>query len=197
MKRIRPLAFLLSCLVLSPGAADAEWQVKPFLGVTFGGDTTFLDLEQASGKRHTALGVSAAGLGDMIGVEADFMHVPGFFQRSGGRPLLVLQSSVTTLTGNVMITLPRRMTEYTLRPYLVGGAGLMHVRADDVLPVATNLATVDVGGGVTGFLTNRVGLSWDVRRFRSVHGKDEGLGISLGAEHLSFWRASMALAIKY
>lgn len=185
------------CAVLSPGAAAAEWQIKPFVGLTFGGDTTFLDLDQGSGQRHTAVGVSGANLGDFLGVEAEFMHVPGFFQRSDAA-LLVLQSSVTTLTGSVMITLPRRMTEYTLRPYFVGGAGLMHVRADDsfhVLPVTSNLATVDVGGGVTGFLTNRLGLSWDVRHFRTVHGKDEG--ISVGAEQLSFWRASMALALRY
>ena len=199
MKRIRGLAFLVSCTVLSPVAASAELQVKPFLGVAFGGDTTFLDLEQAFGARHVAFGVSGARLGDTIGVEADVMHAPGFFQRSGAKPL-VQRSSVTTLTGNVMIALPRGLTEYTLRPYLVGGAGFTHVRAEDlfgVLPIATNLAIVDVGGGVTGFLTSQLGLSWDVRHFRSVHGKDQRLGLSLGAEQLSFWRASMALAIRY
>ena len=37
------------------------------------------------------------------------------------------QSAVTTLTGNVVVALPRRMAGYGLRPYFSGGAGLMHV----------------------------------------------------------------------
>jgi hypothetical protein len=49
---------------------------------------------------------------------------------------------------------------------------------------------------VTGFVTHRVGVSWDLRRFGTIHGKS-GRGISIGAEQLSFWRASMALAIRY
>jgi hypothetical protein len=200
VQRIRELVFVLACVGLWPVGAEAEWQIKPFVGLTFAGSTTFLDLEQASGNRHGAIGVSGTKLGNVIGVEGEFAFVPGFFQRSDIAAPLVLRSSVTTLTGNVVITLPRRMTEYALRPYFVGGAGLMHVRADDslqVLPIASNLAAVDLGGGVTGFLSNRLGLNWDIRYFRSVHGKDEGLGISTGPEQLSFWRASMALAIRY
>jgi hypothetical protein len=184
---------------LWPAAAAAEWQIKPFVGLTFAGSTTFLDLEQGSSHRHGAWGVSGTKLGDIVGVEAEFTYVPGFFQSDIATPL-VLRSSVTTLVGNVVLTLPRRMTEYTLRPYFVGGAGLMRVRVDDlqlVLPIASNLPTIDLGGGVTGFLSNRFGLNWDVRYFRSVHGQDEGLGLSNGPEQLSYWRASMALAIRY
>jgi hypothetical protein len=55
----------------------------------------------------------------------------------------------------------------------------------------------DVGVGVVGFLTNRVGVSWDVRRFQSI-GSDTGtVGVSLDDEQLSFWRATMALAVRY
>jgi len=65
------------------------------------------------------------------------------------------------------------------------------------LNVSTSLPAIDVGGGATGFLTERVGLSWDIRYFRTVSGKAEGNGLSVGAEQLSFWRASMALAIRF
>lgn len=200
MKRIRELVFVLTGVALLPGTAAAEWQIKPFVGLTFAGSTTFNDFDHGSDHRHGAWGVSGTKLGDIVGVEAEFTYVPGFFQQSDIAAPLVLRSSVTTLMGNVVVTLPRRMTEYTLRPYFAGGAGLMHVRADDqfrLLPITSNLAAVDLGGGVTGFLSNRLGLNWDVRYFRSVHGKDEGLGISTGPEQLSFWRASMALAIRY
>ncbi len=186
----------LASLLLWPSEGRAEWQIKPFLGVTFGGDTTFVDLDQVAGHPKIAFGVTNALLGEVIGVEADLGRVPGFF--TGGH--LVVNSSVTTLTGNVVLALPRHRTRYTLRPYVVGGAGLMHVHIDDflaVLPVASSLAALDVGGGATGFLTDRIGVSWDVRYFRSIGGHDEGLAVSFGAEQLSFWRANMALVIRY
>lgn len=184
---------LLACSAVPAGA---EWQIKPFFGLTTGEATTFVDLDKAAGSPRFAFGVSGVLLGDMFGVESDFSRTPGFFSRDEG---LVLKSGVTTLTGNIVFTLPRRLTEYTLRPYLVGGGGLMHVHIDDTLGalrVASNLPAMDVGGGVTGFLNSRVGLSWDVRYFRSLSGTRES-GLSFGPEQLSFWRANMALAIRY
>ena len=71
---------------------------------------------------------------------------------------------------------------------------MMYARSEDeldVLTVSRKLAALDVGGGVTGFFTNRVGVSWDVRYFRSV-GAGGNNGLSFGNEHLSFWRAMMA-----
>lgn len=186
---------LMLALLLLPGTARAEWQVKPFLGVTFGGDTTFVDLDQVAGNAKFAFGVSAALLGEVFGVEADVGRTPGFF--SGGE--IVGTSSVTTTTGNVIAALPRSMTKYTLRPYAVGGVGVMHVRTSDlagVFPLSSNLAVVDVGGGATGFFTDRIGISWDVRYFRSVGGTDQHVGLSIGPEQLSFWRTTMALAIR-
>ena len=52
-----------------------------------------------------------------------------------------------------------------------------------------------LAGGVTGFLTDRVGLNWDVRYFRSVGGKED-TGLSIGKEQISFWRATMGVAIR-
>jgi len=193
---MRATLLTLALLVL-PAPACAEWQLHPFLGVTFGGDNTFVDLEHAAGRAHLAVGISGLLLGDVIGIEVDIGHMPGFFQT--GDQLLLLGSSVSTLTGNVVLAVPRHLTQYTLRPYLVGGAGLMHVRSDQKLPAlsfAENLPAIDVGGGVTGFLTKRVGLNWGVRYFRSVGEKAEGPVVVTG-QQLSFWRANMALAIRY
>jgi hypothetical protein len=110
---------------------------------------------------------------------------------------LVLGSSVTTVTGNLIVAFPRRWTQYTLRPYIVGGGGLMRVHIDDVsgiLTVQSSLAAMDVGGGVTGFVTDRVGVCWDLRYFRSFGG--DSRGFSIGNEQLSYWRAMMAVAIR-
>ena len=192
---MRIAVLTLTLLLLRPAPARAEWQLRPFLGVTFGGKTTFFDLEQAADNLNLVIGFNSVVLGELLGFEADVGYAPGFFQTGGQH--LVTGSSATTLTGNVVIALPRHLAEFTLRPYFVGGAGLMQARINDpskVLGVSSTLPAIDLGGGVTGFLSDRVGVSWDVRHFRSVGGKTRGL--SFGREQLSFWRANMALVFR-
>jgi len=174
-----------------PASAHAEWQIRPFIGLTFATDTTFV-LFDGDGTK-LVYGASAGLIGDIFGIEADFGRLTG---NSSGT---VLGSSVTTFTGNVTVALPRKMTEYTLRPYFVGGAGLLRIAVDqsvDTLDITRNVTGIDLGGGVTGFLTKRIGLNWDVRHFRGSGFPPES-GLSSGPEQLSFWRANMALAIRY
>jgi len=187
----------LTLLLLWPARMSAEWQIRPFLGASFGGSTTLIDLDHAAGSPNVVVGVNGALLGDVIGVDVDFGRAPGFFQT--GDQNLVRGSSVTTLMGNVVVAPPRHLTEYTLGPYFVLGAGLMRARSQDItnspLSVASNLPAMDIGGGANGFLSDRIGLNWDVRYFWSVGGKE--LGGIIGPEQLSFWRASMGLVIRY
>jgi hypothetical protein len=185
------LTLLLVLVAARP--SSAEWQIKPFFGLSFGSNATFA-LNQEIDDPKVVFGVGTMWLGEVLGVEADFSLAPGFL----GDPTIVLSSRLATLTGNVVIALPKRLAQYSLRPYFVGGAGFVRVRQQDisdVLPVASTLATLDIGGGVTGFLSDRVGLNWDIRRFRSLGGSDRG--ISIGPERVSFWRASMGLALRY
>jgi hypothetical protein len=188
----------VTLLLLLPSAAAADWQIRPFSGVTFGGGTTFVDLAGAAGSPNLLVGVNGALLRDVFGLEVDFGHAPGFFQ--SGDADLVRGSSATTLTGNVIIAVPpRHKTEYTLGPYFVAGLGLMRARIDDtlgVLSVARTLPAMNVGGGVTGFLSQRIGLNWEARYLSSV-GRRTARGFSFGAEQLSFWRASMGLVVRY
>jgi len=190
--------FCLACVLLLtlPSAGWAEWQLKPFIGLTFGGSNTLLDLDDVAGERKFMLGASATWLGNFFGVEGDIARVPGFFQTVSQQS--VVSSSVTTVTGNAILTLPRKLTQYGLRPYFVAGGGVVSARIDHELAlfdVDTTLKVLDVGGGATGFLTDRVGVSWDVRYFRSVGGK-EGTGLAFGKEQISFWRASMGVAVR-
>jgi hypothetical protein len=187
----------LTLLLLWPAETSAEWLIRPFLGATFGGGTTLVDLAHAAGSPNIVVGVNGTLLGDVFGIEVDFGRAPGFFET--GDSHLVRGSSVTTLTGNVVIAPPRHLTEYTLGPYFVLGAGLMRARSQDLsgeLSLPSNLPAIDVGGGATGFLSKRIGLNWEARYFRSVGGK-ELRGLSIGPEQLSFWRASMGLVIRY
>ena len=123
---------------------------------------------------------------------------PGFFE--SGDKHLVLRSRVTTFSGNVIVAAPHRLTEYWLRPYLAAGGGLMRVStttAFNVFDVPRLIPEVDVGVGVVAFLTNKVGVSWDVRRFQSIGNGSRETGLSLGGESLSFWRATMSAVIRY
>ena len=56
---------------------------------------------------------------------------------------------------------------------------------------------VDAGVGVVAFLTNRLGVSWEIRRFQSLGTGSADVGLSFGGESLSFWRATMAAVIRY
>ena len=193
---MRATVLALALLLLLPSTSLAEWQLKPFVGIDFGGSTTFIDLDHVAGKPHVAFGVNGVVLGQVFGIEGDVSFAPGFFQASNQQHLVV-GSSVATATANLVIAFPRRWSQYTLRPYIVGGGGVMRVRIEDVLsvlPLQSSLGAMDVGGGVTGFLTDRVGVCWDLRYFRSLGG--ESRGFSIGNEQLSYWRAMMAVAIR-
>jgi hypothetical protein len=188
-------ALLIAAL---PLPAAAEWQIKPFAGVTFGGSTSFVDLEKAAGTANVVWGVSGALIGEVLGVEGDFAHAPGFFE--SGNQAAVTTSSVTTWTGNIMFAMPRSMFRYTLRPYVLAGIGIIHAHEEHqfgTLPVASTLPALDVGGGATGFVTDRFGWSWELRHFRSFKGRQQFNGVSFNDEQLSFWRASMSAVIRY
>jgi hypothetical protein len=192
--RAAVLAFVL--IVSFPAAGWAEWQAKPFIGVTFGGSNTLLALDQVAGEKKLTVGGSVTWLGNFYGIEGEVARVPGFFQTVSQQN--VLTSNVTTLTGNLIVTLPRKLTQYGLRPYFAGGGGVVRAVADaqtELLSVDTTLGLVNLGGGATGFLNDRIGVNWDVRYFRSVGGK-EGTGLAIGREQLSFWRASMGVAVR-
>ncbi len=191
----RALLITLGIVIARATAASAEWQVKPFLGGTYGGSSSYILVPQTGAPAHLSFGTSALWLGEVFGVEGDVAHTIGFFQ-DPNYPAPT-DSGVTTATGNVVVALPRHLAQYTLRPYIVGGAGVMHVAIDIFSnpAISSTLKTMDLGAGVTGFLTNRIGVSWDVRYFRSIDRTIES-GQSIGSEHLSFWRASMAVAIR-
>jgi hypothetical protein len=190
---MRASLLVLGFLLCWPLPARAEWQIQPFVGLTFGGDTTLVNLSQDAGERRAVVGINGRLLGEVFGIEGDVGHTSGFFGDEG----LIVKSGVTTITANVIVGLPREWMRYTLRPYLVAGGGVIRVRADDflgVLPLDSRLNAFDLGGGATGFLNDRVGLNWELRYFRSVGRGSRG--VSFGEEQLSFWRATMALVIR-
>ena len=101
MHAARGLLALAIVCVAATWASAAEWQLKPFVGATYGGSTTYLVVPQSGAKAHFVFGVSGMILSEIFGVEGDFGHTPSFFQDEANpfNPL-VTDSGVTTITGN-------------------------------------------------------------------------------------------------
>jgi hypothetical protein len=192
-------AILAAALLAAVPAAAADNQLRPFLGGTFGGSTTFVDPDRAAGKLKPAIGVTFVTLRNIFGLDVDIANTPGFFE-SGEKESLVLSSRVTTLTGNIVVAAPRTRTEYGIRPSVVGGAGLWGVRLNYYFgssDAPRTLPAFDVGAGALAFFTNRVGIDWEVRRFQTLSRDTAERGLTIGKEQLSFWRASMGLVYRY
>ena len=195
-RRFGVLAVLFICTL--PSQAAADWLLMPFVGTSFGPETTFLIFEEGAGRKLT-LGGSVALIGDgFLGLEADVGHTPRFFE--GDNPLgLVLTGRVTTVGGNVVITVPLSVVHESLRPYVVGGLGLMQARskhAAGLFPVDRNLLGVTVGGGAIGFVSARTGLRFDVRHIKAASGAN-GPFARPDFSRLSFWRATVGLVFRY
>ena len=200
MQRLLRSVVVLLAVVFVPKAATAEWQLKPFGGITFGGNTTFFsDLDGAAGSRKVNLGISGVWLGEVVGVEGDVATTAGFFTGdSESASRLILRSHVATVTGNVVVALPKRIAQYSLRPYAVGGLGAMQIGITDNqsgLGGSIYRSAWDLGGGATGFLGDFVGVNWDVRFFKTTSG-NSAPGRSLAEGKLSFWRATMGFAVR-
>jgi hypothetical protein len=192
----RTFLLILVLAGVFPAPASADLFLTPFYGVTFGTNTSLLDLESATGRTKQVFGGSVSLMGaGLLGVEADVGYVPGFFSR-GERDPLVASSRLFTLTGSVVIATPLSWTRESLRPYVVGGIGLMRASANDLADVVQvdNLLAIDVGGGVTGFFNERTGVRFELRYFSSV-GEPEGSS-SFGTARLSQWRASVGLVLR-
>ncbi len=200
--RIAGVVLLLLAFAPSPAQADTEWQVRPFIGLTFGGGTTLVDLTEGGGSRIKPMtGINGGWLGEVFGIDVDLAYAPGYFERDPppGSSKLVTSSAVTTFTGSLIVGVPKSRTKYVLRPYALGGFGIMHARAEDffvVLPVIMTRPAVNVGGGVTGFIAERIGLNWELRYFHSVGAEQNFTGTNFDAQRLSFFRANMALVVK-
>jgi hypothetical protein len=189
---------LLLCICAPAAEARADWLITPFLGTSFAGETTFLVVEEGAGSRMT-VGASVSLLSDgFLGVEAEVAHTPKFFE--GDDPLgLVLSSRVTTVSGNVLLAAPLALTRESLRPYLVGGLGLLQARLRDaagVFPLNEDRLGLSVGAGAIGFVTDFTGLRFDVRHIKAISGSDGRLARP-GVSRLSFWRATAGLTIRY
>ncbi len=205
------LAALGAVMLLLPAArAAAEWHLTPMTGVTFHSTTTLLDPEYGADKTHLQLGGAATLVGSgLFGVEAVAVFTPSFFRGDGQKgsalsptPLparVELRHGRTfALMGNAVLTLPKRWTEYSLRPFVSGGFGVMSsslVDAKGVFPIKSDLPAYNIGGGAVGFLSERIGVRFDLRAYRSIHRPYQG-PVSFGPVRINYLTASVGLVFR-
>ena len=194
------LRVLAACVVLVaafPRGAEAEWHFTPMIGSMFFGKTSLLDHDHTAEKAHRNFGGSVALLGDgIVGVEGLVALTPGFLTADPIR--IVKRSWMVAVAGNVVLTTPKRWTEYTLRPFVSGGFGVNYVSETEVaavFAVHNNIPSFDIGGGAIGFLTQRTGLRFDLRFHSSLARSYEGL-VAVGPVHLRYMTASVGVVLR-
>jgi hypothetical protein len=196
--RFPTLLVFACCLFALTAEARADWLVTPFLGATFGAETTLPDLGGGTDVKHWTFGASGAVLtGQIFGLEADLAWVPGFFEGKDPQAL-VSGSRLTTLFGNVIAAVPLAVSRESLRPYLVGGLGLVHIDPSDRVNLAEggNSLGLQLGGGALGLVSDRTGVRFDLRQTRTLgHARNDLTGVS--GTKVSFWRATVGVVFRY
>jgi hypothetical protein len=192
----RPLAAALLLALAFPRNVAAEWHFTPTIGATFLANTSLLDPDNGTSRVHPDFGgtVTLVG-GGILGLEGLFVWTPGFFS---GDKVLVSKSHAVAIMGNVVLTTPRKWTEYGLRPYVSGGFGMLGVSRTEVKNVFSdtrNIAAFDIGGGAIGFLSKRTGLRFDLRYYSGLSPSDEG-AVAIGEVHLRYMTASVGVVLR-
>jgi opacity protein-like surface antigen len=207
-KRILTVIVAAAALAAAPRPAAADWTITPFVGWNTGGSA---DVNGSDGTTRTSkfehkidYGVSIAGMGKGIfGAEFDLGYSPNFFETGNTNAdgfNFTNDSNVLTLMGNLIVGAPVGGHGPSIRPYAVGGVGLIRSSVQtvgDVFDVRSkNDFGFDLGGGVMGFFGQNVGLRGDVRYFRSFNGNSDNV-TTLGLSDFHFWRASAGVTFKF
>jgi hypothetical protein len=193
VRLLRHLSVASLLIALTSVPARADGLIVPFVGFNYGGDSgsncgSLTDCK----KKHTNFGVSFVSMGPVMGLEEDISYAKNFFGETPGTA-----NSVFSLMTNLVIgagTGP-------VRPYVVGGIGLIRPHVSSLTSSLTGLGSTgknavgyDIGGGVTGMFGSHVGIRGDLRRFHTL--QNVNILIFQG-QKLDFWRASLGLALAF
>jgi len=183
---------VLGGVLLSAAPARADWLLTPFAGATFSGD---------SEKENFTYGGSLAYMGaSVVGFELDFGYTPEFFEPDNDEIDLIDDSNVTTVMGNIVIGAPIGGSGAQVRPYAVGGVGLLRTSVtgtDEFFDISNNDFGFDVGGGVYIFFNDHVGIRGDLRYFRSLRDPEEDNDFDIATGGFDFWRGTGGITFRF
>ena len=201
-------AFLgILTLIAVPRTASADWLFTPFIGTGFNVAADFGDAfdDSTEFERQFTYGASLGYMGaGVIGFEFDFGYSPNFFETRVNDDDFTFadDSNVTTLMGNVILGIPvGGQTGFGIRPYAIGGVGLIRTHVEGAGLFFEDLDTNDfgfnIGGGLHAFFTDNVGIRGDVRYFRSFASDDDEDSFDLNLSSFDFWRASAGVTFRW
>ena len=181
--------------VTSHAQAQVSILVSPMVGADAGGNAGCPPLNgpRLSECQENTInaGVSVGAVGSLYGLEEEMAYAPNIFGDAPG-----FSSSAFTLMINGLL-IPKAGP---LRPYAFFGMGLIRTHVE--LTTAGTFATPDsnfgwdAGGGLIGFVSERLGARGDLRYFRSA--QDTAVaGFTLPNSKLDFWRASVGIVLKF
>lgn len=188
--------YLLSCAVMlviaGPAAAQTNGLLTPFVGLAF---------DAPNGDQNRLVYGGALGFaGPIVGFEVDYGYSPNFFEAEDEFGSFGREGSVTTLMGNVLVSLPNR----TVKPYFTAGVGLLRSNLSfvDVFDdLSRNDLGVNIGGGIMVFMGDSIAIRGDVRQFRSLNNNDpDGSALDprdFDLGDFKFWRASAGLTFRF
>jgi len=189
---LRHLAAAAILLTVTAVPARADGLIVPFIGFSFGGDSSATCATVTNCKeKRTNYGVSLISMGAAFGIEEDISYAKNFFGETPGA-----ENSVFSAMTNVIIG----PGVGPIRPYVAGGVGLIRPHVSSFASSITsfdldkNAFGWDWGGGLTGMFGSHIGIRGDLRHFHTF--QDLNLLIFNG-QKLDFWRASVGLALGF
>lgn len=197
MLSTRAIGTVLVVMTLAPMPARADTLFIPFFGVNVGGDSG-KKFSEAFDTSQFNWGASLTFMGGgVFGVEGDFGFSPDFYGKTdvGG-------SSVLTATGNLIIGVPFGGQQgFGIRPYGLGGAGLLRSKSDfgtGVAEIDENDLTWSAGGGVLLFFGTRAGIRFDIRYFKTFDDLEIlGVPIAQSPGKVDFTRTSLGFVLRF
>jgi opacity protein-like surface antigen len=176
-------------MAATSSSASADWLLTPYVG------PTLFDITDT--ETRPVFGGSVAWMGPVAGVELDLGDAPKFLESRSG--LAIDTSNLLTLMGNGVLQFPTASRR--LRPYVVGGIGVIYTKITtpgDVVLVEDESFGFNVGGGLIASLSDRVGLRGDFRYFRAIRNDDATAAAdALEVNELKFLRFTVGVSFTF
>ena len=199
MRKRLSMTIAALALAIAPSAAWADGYFVPFIGANFGGNVGRPLSETVDDRNRFAWGFGVGGMaGGIFGAEFDFSYTHNFYASNGA---VVTKSNLITAMPALVIGIPVGGQHGPgIRPYVLAGAGMLRRDLDfnTVDSISRNDFGYELGGGVMGYFTDRVGLRGDLRYFRNFKVDDIDLtGVDFERGTFSFGRASLGLLLRF
>jgi hypothetical protein len=189
MHRLRRAALAAALALAAATPARADGFLTPFYGFNFGGDQGSGCPSLTNCEVHRSDWGVSVGAMNVVGFEEDLGYSKNFF---GDSPSA--DNAVLTLMSNLLIGVPAG----PVQPYALVGVGLIrpHFKLDtsNLVDFESNSFGWDIGGGVNLYFSRSVGVRGDLRKFQTFQDLDFGFFTN---QKLSFWRASVGLALRF